>query len=85
MVEKVFVGTITHFFPKISVVVIELEDKLKVGDKISIETDAEAVEQMVSSMQIDRVDVSEAGKGQAIGMKVEKQAKTGAKVFKIVE
>ena len=85
MVEKVFVGTITHYFPKISVVVIELEDKLRVGDKISIETDAESVEQMVSSMQIDRVDVTEADKGQAIGMKVDKQVGKGAKVFKVVE
>ena len=71
------IGKITHFFPKISVAVIELEGVLKVGDKILIEGHGNTFEQAVDSMQIDRVDVKSAKKGQAIGLKVLQPVKEG--------
>ena len=85
MAEKVFIGKIIHFYPKISVVVVELEDALKVGDKISIERESGSFEQTVESMQIEHENVQQAEKGQAIGMKVSERTREGAKVFKVVE
>ncbi len=85
MVEKKLVGKITHFYPKISVAVVELEDTLNVGDKISIEKGEESFEQVVESMQIEHENIEKAEAGQAIGLKVEQRAKEGAKVFKIIE
>ena len=85
MEEKVFIGKIIHFYPKISVVVVELEDALKVGDKISIERESGSFEQTVESMQIEHENVQQAEKGQAIGMKVSERTREGAKVFKVVE
>ena len=85
MVEKKLVGKITHFYPKISVAVVELEDTLNVGDKISIEKGEEGFEQVVESMQIEHENIEKAEAGQAIGLKVEQRAKEGAKVFKIIE
>lgn len=35
--DKKLIGMVSHFYPKISVAVVDLTDALKVGDKISIE------------------------------------------------
>lgn len=85
MVEKKLVGKIVHFYPKISVVVVELEDTLRVGDKISVERESGSFEQVVDSMQIEHKNIEEAKAGDAIGMKVTEPTREGAKVFKIME
>jgi len=85
MVEKKLIGKITHFYPKISVAVIELEDDLNVGDKILIQRGEGSFEQVVKSMQIEHENVDEAEAGQSIGLKIAEQTKEGAKVFKVIE
>ena len=85
MVEKKLIGKIVHFYPKISVAVVDLEDVVKVGDKISIEKESGSFEQIIDSMQIEHQNINEAGKGQAIGLKVVDKTREGAKVFKIIE
>jgi len=83
--EKKLIGKISHFYPKISVVVVELEDTLKVGDKISIERESGSFEQTIESMEIEHEKVQEAGAGQSIGLKVNEKTREGAKVYKIIE
>ena len=83
--EKELIGKITHFFDKIGVAVIELEKGLKVGDKISIEKDEEAVEQVVDSMQIEKTPIQQAKAGDAVGLKVVQPVKKGADVYKVLE
>lgn len=83
--EKKLVGVISHFYPKISVAVIDLEDTLKVGDKISIERASGSFEQVVDSMEIEHEKVQKAGKGQSIGLEVTERTREGAKVYKIIE
>jgi len=85
MVEKKLIGKITHFYPKIAVAIVELEDTLNVGDKIKIERGEETFEQEVKSMQIEHENVDQAEAGQSIGLKVTGQTKEGAKVFKVIE
>ncbi|MEM5778582.1 MAG: translation elongation factor-like protein [Candidatus Aenigmatarchaeota archaeon] len=85
MVEKKLVGKVTHFYPKISVAVVDLEDTLRIGDKISIERESGSFEQTVDSMQIEHENIEEAEKGQSIGLKVVERTREGAKVFKIIE
>lgn len=80
------VGKVTHFFPKISVAVIELSAGIKKGDKIEIaKSEEDAFQQTVSSMQVDHKPVEKAKKGDAIGMKVDNPAKEGAVVSKVTE
>lgn len=79
--EKKPIGKITHYFPKIGVAVVELSGELKKGDRIAIEGKSEPFEQVVASMQIEKVDVSAARAGQAIGMKVDKPVKKGDVVY----
>ena len=70
MVEKKLIGKITHFYPKISVAVIELEDNLSVGDKILIQRGEETFEQVVKSMQIEHENVEKAEAGQSMVLKL---------------
>ena len=85
MVEKKLIGKIIHFYPKISVAVVELDDTIKVGDKISIEKESGSFEQVVDSMQIEHENIKEASKGQSIGLKVIDRTREGAQVFKVIE
>ncbi|MFH0896861.1 MAG: translation elongation factor-like protein [Candidatus Bathyarchaeota archaeon] len=85
MVEKKLIGKIAHFFPKISVAVVDLIDTIKVGDKISIESESGSIEQVVDSMQIEHKNITESNKGQSIGLKIAGQTKEGAQVFKLIE
>ncbi len=58
--EKKLIGKIAHFYSKISVAVIELIDKLSVGDEISIEGPSTNFTQTVDSMQIEHKNIKDA-------------------------
>ncbi len=77
------VGEITHYFPRIQVVVVKvLKGPLRVGDSIRIKGKTTDFTQIVHSMQIESVDVKAARKGQIIGLKVGQQASVGDKIYK---
>ena len=81
---EIKIGKVTHFFPKISVAVVELNGTLRKGDKIAlIAKTGERFEQVVESMQIEKKQVTEAGNGQSIGLKVSKEPKMNSDVVKI--
>lgn len=81
---KRLVGKITHYYNKIGVAVIELEDDLSVGDRISIEGKTTgAVEQTVESMQIEHENVGSARAGQSIGLKVSERVHEKDLVYKL--
>lgn len=80
---KVLVGVVDHFFDRISVAAIKLEGTLRVGDTIEIGDDEEAIRQKVSSMQIDRKDVSEASAGDSVGIQVSHPVHKGSRVYKV--
>ena len=75
------IGKITHYFPKVSVAVLELSAPIKVGDSIRVEKSDGSFTQEISSMQVDHVPVSEAAPGQSIGLKVKERVHEGNKVF----
>lgn len=79
------VGRVTHYFSKIGVAVVELSDKLSVGDRILIRGMTTNVEQTVDSMQIDRVDIESAEAGKSVGLKVEDRVREGDSVYKILQ
>ncbi len=85
MEEKVLVGKAIHFYPKISVAVIELQDTLKIGDEISIEGHTTNVRQKVESMQIEHNPVEEAHAGDSIGLKVIDRVRENDNVYKIIK
>ncbi len=82
MAEKE-IGKVTHFFDKISVMVIKLTDKLSVGDTIKIKRGDEEFEEKVESMQVEHENISKAKKGDEIAIKVSSPTKEGAAVYKV--
>jgi len=85
MVEKILVGKVTHYYPKIGVVVVELQETLKKGDKIEIEGKTNKLIQTVTSMQLNHVNIDVVERGQSIGLKVGDRAREGDKIYKIIE
>ena len=78
------IGKITHFFNKISVAVIKLENgNLKKGDKIKIEGHGKEFEQEVTSMQVEHKEIEIAKKGTEFGMKMNEDVKPGDLVYKV--
>jgi putative protease len=80
--EGKLIGKITHYFDNIGVAVIELSNKLKVGDTIRIiggeNTD---FTQEVDSMEMEHEKVKQAKKKDSVGMKVKEKVRDGYKVF----
>jgi len=58
--------------------------RLAVGDKIRIQGKSTDFTQTVRSMQIESVDVRSARAGELIGLKVEREARVGDKLYKLV-
>ena len=77
------IGKVNHWFGKIGVAGIELTDKLAVGDRIHILGHTTDFEHEVTSMQIMHQDVSEAGPGDEVGIKVGFRARSGDRVYKV--
>jgi len=81
--ELIEVGRITHFYPKISVAIVELKARLSIGDKILIKGATTNFEQTVESMQIEHKNIESAEAGQIIGLKVKDRVRENDKVYKI--
>jgi len=82
MTEKE-IGVISHYFGKVSVGIIALNDTLKAGETIHIKGMHDDFMQKVESMQIEHADVKEAKKGDAVGIKVAHPVHEHDKVYKI--
>ena len=82
MSERKEIGRITHYFPKIGVAVVELSDKIQVGDKIIVKGATTEFEQTVESMQIEHQNIQSAGPGQSVGLKVVQRVRENDRVYK---
>jgi hypothetical protein len=82
--EEQPIGKITHFFSKISVAVVALTDKVKIGDTLHVKGAHADFEQKLDSMQVDHKTVTEAAAGQSIGLKTLEPVHQGDMVFKII-
>ena len=77
------IGKVTHYYGKIGVAIIALSDSLKVGDRVKIVGKDRESEQAVDSIEVEHQPVSEAKKGDVIGMKVAEKVSEGATVHKL--
>jgi putative protease len=75
------IGTITHFFDRISVGIIKLDGKLKVGDKVRIQGGTTNFEQEISEIQLEHESIPEGKKGQEVGVKVKEKVREGDGVY----
>ena len=77
------IGNVTDFFAKPIVAGMELSGTLRVGDKIHIKGSTTDMELTVESMQIERVNITEAKSGDLVGIKVLDRVRRGDKVYKV--
>jgi translation initiation factor IF-2 len=78
---EIVIGTVSDFFAKPMVAGIELEAPLKAGDTIHVKGHTTDIMMTVQSMQIDNVNVTEAKKGDAVGIKLTDRARKGDTIF----
>ncbi len=83
MPEEV-IGEVSHWFGNISVAGITLSGTLSVGDRVRIVGHTTDFEQEITSMQVENEDVSEAGPGDEVGVKLDSRARPGDSVYKVL-
>jgi len=86
MAEEKRVGVVTHYFGKITVAIIKIEEGgLKIGDTIHIKGHTSDFTQEVQSMELEHKTVQEAKVGESIGIKASEHAREGDVVYKVIE
>lgn len=79
------IGKVSDFFAHPVVAGIELTAVLRVGDKIRIKGHSTDIKMNVDSIQINNAPVTEAKKGDSIGVKVSERVRSGDMVYKITD
>jgi putative protease len=77
------IGKVTHYFPKVRAAVIKMKAALAIGESVKIKGHTTDFTQNVTSMQIDRVDITTAKKGQEIGLLVNSRVRQHDMVYKV--
>ena len=77
------VGTITHFYDKISVGIVKLGSSVSKGDTLKFEGNVTNFEQSLDDMQFNHEDVDTGKKGQEVGIKVGEKVREGDSVYKV--
>lgn len=75
------IGIVSGFFSHVSVAAIKLSGKLEKGERVHIKGNTTDFEQEVDSIEINNKEVSEAKKGDHIGIKVIEKVRPNDKVF----
>lgn len=76
------IGKVIHFYDKISVAIVRLDQPLAKGDTVKFIKDDQEFEQMIDSMQINHQEIESAKKGDEVGIKVSQTVKENTEVFK---
>jgi putative protease len=77
------IGTITNYFSKIGVAVIQLTAPLQLGDEIRIRGGERDFQQKAGSLQVEHQPIEKGEAGQEIALKLDEKARPGDKVFKL--
>jgi hypothetical protein len=77
------IGKVTHYFDRISVAVLELTEKLQVGDTLRFLGHSTDFKQAVDSLQIEHKNVTEAKPDQDVALKVSQKVHPNDAVLKI--
>ena len=83
--EEEKIGFVSNYFSKISVAAVEIIDgTVSVGDTLHFLGYTTDFETRVHSMQIEHKAVTEAKKGDSVGIKVSEKVREKDKVYKIL-
>jgi putative protease len=77
------IGKVTHYFPHVRAAVVKLKASLAVGETVKIKGHTTDFVQNVTSLQIDRVPITKAKKGDEIGLLVDSRVRQHDAVYKV--
>jgi selenocysteine-specific translation elongation factor len=80
---EVEIGKVSDFFARPVVAGVDLTGTMKKGDTIHIKGHTTDLVMTVESMQIDNVNVEEAGTGVSVGVKVTDRVRRGDTIYKV--
>lgn len=83
--ERQHLGLVTHYYSKIGVAIILLENILQAGDRIAVVGATTDLEQDVKSMQVEHQNIEQAKEGDLVGLKVQGKVREGDTVYKLVQ
>lgn len=79
---NISVGTVTHFYDKLSVVVIEVKNQpIRRGDHLLFQTKTHEFMQTVESMQLEHQKIEEAFPGTVVAIQTDQPVEVGANVY----
>jgi len=81
-IKEKIIGAVTHYFPKVRAAVVKIKAPMTIGDVIKIKGHTTDFTQNVTSIEIDRVPITTAKKGQEIGLLVESRVRRHDIVYK---
>ncbi|MGC9190461.1 MAG: translation elongation factor-like protein [Candidatus Micrarchaeia archaeon] len=81
---KIRIGVVDHYYDKSGAVVVTLEGEVGIGDRIYFRKGEKEVEQKVSSIQVNHINVERGFKGDSVGIKVDQPVEDGSEVYKEV-
>lgn len=81
MSEPRVIGTVIHYWTRLGVAGVELTGALKLDDWIQFRGVTTDFQQRVTSMQINRRYVNQAGPGQQVGILVADRVRVGDTVY----
>ncbi len=78
------IGKITHYFPMVKAGVVKLtKGALVLGETIHIKGHTTDFKQKVTSLQLDRLPIQKAAKGQEVGISVKARVRQNDQVYKV--
>jgi translation elongation factor EF-1alpha len=78
------IGTVSHYYNKIEVAVVELIDTLQVGEIVKfIRGGEDLFEQEIKSIELEHKSVMKADQGDSIGIRVKQKTREGTEVFRV--
>lgn len=78
-----FVGTVTHYFAKPAVAVLDLTASVRLGDVLHFSGHGADFQQSVGSLQIDHAAVETASPGIEVAIQVDQRVREGTQVFRV--
>jgi hypothetical protein len=79
------IGEVTHYFHRIGVAALCLEDGLKIGDVVHIRGHTTDFAQPVASMEVDHRQIQSVGPRAHVAIKVDERVREGDAVYRISE
>lgn len=76
------IGTVTHYFSHLSVAAVEINQPLRVGERIHIQGHTTDLQQTVDSMQVDHTAISEAKPGDDVALHVDDHVRDHDKIYR---